>query len=1104
MATFQATSVTAVSPGILRVVFDDIPFSAFAQREYDGLYKQNYVLSGPGSVSVDRVNTVSGNPYALDLVFTEKLIPGTWQLAISGNIETPAGKTLEPVSLDLTITQNQQYLAQNGKTFTGEDAVKQNLNPKFGGTGWKSFAAALGFSDEKINQLAKSAFFQNFFSTAAGLYLERLTTSISVDRSPNTGLSDDSLRKLAIAINSNRLINRAYLEVLRAYYGDESTTAWFKTELTGPFTLTTGDTLSLIINRTPVTVTFQSNDFTDITQASATEVSQVINRAFLANGIVASSKPTVDPATGDETVEILSGWLGLSGSLLVAGGSAASKLKFPKLIDTTAATGTQWKVMTHTSDPTVVDYGKVWLLWTGVGTDPQIQDVYENDFAVIYDTAFSSVNRGSFTITSVGVYLGSKYVEFENTSAVAQATVNQAADETVIFLDDSTTTLSKISNYYATATQPWSNQVDVLLPATAAAIERTEKTAWYANGESSVAILPYDAVRTNDGLIEIGFDSEHDLLAGDEIELTGFKPLDDRDGYFATSTNISVSYPTPFALYPSVKLADGRIFIRRLDNWVIYDPSTDSWSEYSDPSLQDRYGAAAILLQNGRVLIVGGQQTATLGYSTSEIYDPETNTIVPAGNPIDAYFATYPKLAMRSNGQVALVGGGTFGAALEFFDPDTNLWTASSLITPGTLIAPEIVVDPDDNLWIRDVNDLIHVNLVGAGDVKTFTDATYRIRGQMLFVPKKTGQIWYFGGYDNAPAALDEISVFDFSTKTFSTIPLNYARAFGNLRHLINGKYLLINGTTLPEAGMPFGLTNGPPPEMIDIFASTDTLKVRSMANELSFNYESLPPTEVLDDGRVFVASATQPLYHLLNVFQQTSHGHMNGFCRVLSVPTSTSIEIQSNVDWQTTWSEGYVTKTAAENGELQSGYALDPTSGVTIDDNQTPLTTAIVPGPAPSTISVGTVNIEDAPGYLVLDFGYEDESPPIRYLGTAGPNTIRLDPGYTFNRGYPINTNVSLLLSKTPYAPTSTLNTGVAYLTASSAGRIAASADIDDIKAVGVLVNKTVLYPGDRGLGGEGLPGEGAQKLSDKVEVWGGDNLTDELQAAREGDGGV
>jgi hypothetical protein len=77
----------------------------------------------------------------------------------------------------------------------------------------------------------------------------------------------------------------------------------------------------------------------------------------------------------------------------------------------------------------------------------------------------------------------------------------------------------------------------------------------------------------------------------------------------------------------------------------------------------------------------------------------------------------------------------------------------------------------------------------------------------------------------------------------------------------------------------------------------------------------------------------------------------------------------------------------------------------------------------------------------------------------------------------------------------------GSFYITDSPAGRIVAEDAVKAAAGAGINVNVTVIYPGDRGLGGEGLPTSGTYKLSDVVGIFGSSTPDADTVAAREDD---
>jgi Galactose oxidase, central domain len=103
------------------------------------------------------------------------------------------------------------------------------------------------------------------------------------------------------------------------------------------------------------------------------------------------------------------------------------------------------------------------------------------------------------------------------------------------------------------------------------------------------------------------------------------------------------------------------------------------------PGMQDaRANHTTVLLQDGRVLVAGGTTVGGAVTSTAEIYDPSANswTLVAGGMTVARSGHT---ASLLSDGRVLIAGGQTASGAtntLELFSPATNIF---SLVTAATL-----------------------------------------------------------------------------------------------------------------------------------------------------------------------------------------------------------------------------------------------------------------------------------------------------------------------------------------------------------------------------------------------------------------------------------
>ncbi len=154
-------------------------------------------------------------------------------------------------------------------------------------------------------------------------------------------------------------------------------------------------------------------------------------------------------------------------------------------------------------------------------------------------------------------------------------------------------------------------------------------------------------------------------------------------------------------------LADGRVLVaggyyadlptnpplRMLDSSELFDHATGQWSR-TGSLLVARYGASAVTLADGRVLIVGGWPSVENGpaplygplpppLASAEVYDPETGRWSQAGE-LDLARTNFVLVALADGG--ALVAGGTVWleppgyareptSRTERFDPNTSIWS---------------------------------------------------------------------------------------------------------------------------------------------------------------------------------------------------------------------------------------------------------------------------------------------------------------------------------------------------------------------------------------------------------------------------------------------
>lgn len=136
----------------------------------------------------------------------------------------------------------------------------------------------------------------------------------------------------------------------------------------------------------------------------------------------------------------------------------------------------------------------------------------------------------------------------------------------------------------------------------------------------------------------------------------------------------------------------------------IYDPADDSWTPVSGMA-RPRSGHSAVLLGDGRVIVVGGSSLGDgdiLGpETTAEIYDPVADTwTIVAG---DLRPRRGHEVVVLVDGRVVVVGGedlvGLTIAAVEVYDPAADKWKVAASLPDGRSLLAAVAL-PDGGLLI--------------------------------------------------------------------------------------------------------------------------------------------------------------------------------------------------------------------------------------------------------------------------------------------------------------------------------------------------------------------------------------------------------------------
>jgi Kelch motif/Galactose oxidase, central domain len=234
-------------------------------------------------------------------------------------------------------------------------------------------------------------------------------------------------------------------------------------------------------------------------------------------------------------------------------------------------------------------------------------------------------------------------------------------------------------------------------------------------------------------------------------------------------------------------------------NWTsLYDSATGQFSETGN-MMASRGDHTATLLANGRVLIAGGadQDPTGTGSDSAELYDPGTGTFTQTGSMVVGRFLHTATLLQ--NGKVLIVGGALTSASdpvatAEVYDPATGTFTmtgematarerhTATLLADGRVLVVGGTTSAGTTATVE-VYDPSTGSFSVAGSMaqaRAFHTATLLPNGKVLVV----------GGEENSAA-----EIYDPATGSFS---ITGGMEFGRLGHTAT---LLPNGSVLVAGG---------------------------------------------------------------------------------------------------------------------------------------------------------------------------------------------------------------------------------------------------------------------------------------------------------------
>lgn len=297
------------------------------------------------------------------------------------------------------------------------------------------------------------------------------------------------------------------------------------------------------------------------------------------------------------------------------------------------------------------------------------------------------------------------------------------------------------------------------------------------------------------------------------------------------------------SLHTATLLSDGRVLVvggvgegvdspTVLSTVELYSPTNKKFKATTSMSTP-RLAAAAVRLRDGRVLVVGGENSSHIGVNSAEIYNPKTGrwTLTSPMN----YARLNPTATLLRNGKVLVVGGysvDSYCCALssaELFDPQTGTFSTTGFMavarrnqTATFLKDGRVLVAGGYNGLDGNVDGSGNVNAPEIYDPMTGTFGSTGTMSSARRFPTATmllnGKVLIAGGYDGSNAVLSSTDLYSSRKRTFVS---------GGNMHIPRGRHtatLLRNGKVLIAGGYDGTGTAFASAELYDPVAGTFSL----------------------------------------------------------------------------------------------------------------------------------------------------------------------------------------------------------------------------------------------------------------------------------------
>jgi Kelch motif len=251
----------------------------------------------------------------------------------------------------------------------------------------------------------------------------------------------------------------------------------------------------------------------------------------------------------------------------------------------------------------------------------------------------------------------------------------------------------------------------------------------------------------------------------------------------------------------------------------VYHSATDTWTSAGNMS-SPRFAAVAVTLQSGKVLVVGGTNGnfGSTALDTGEVYDPSTNRWTPVANTMSSLRGNYPAIALLSNGNVLIAGGGDSSgnavATADIYNPATNSFAPAAAMATARQLTMATTL-PSGRVLVVGGQDSTGTPVTTAEIYDPGTDSWSSASNSMSVArtlpevaPLPNGDVLVVGGlaagtsFNTSLVTTATTEIYDPSSNSFAAGPaMAVSRVLFGITPLADRRVLVAGGVTFSNGG---------------------------------------------------------------------------------------------------------------------------------------------------------------------------------------------------------------------------------------------------------------------------------------------------------------